>query len=156
MSLQPKGHSAIYVLYKVGQIVNSFKLSSFGCHFSLSSHCILVLAFVVLCEFRSDRHPVLTQLLFTHCPHEWLIVSCEKKRWWNDQDCTYHIIGFEKRGLEDLQSQKSTVIQNLGLPDINPFTPKNDLFQNFPCSLTRNITPHSMKNLVFTAYSDER
>ena len=27
---------------------------------------------------------------------------------------------------------------------------------NFPCSLTRNITPHSMKNLFLIAYSDER
>ena len=29
-------------------------------------------------------------------------------------------------------------------------------FQIFPCSLTRNITPHSMKNVGFIAYSDER
>ena len=31
---------------------------------------------------------------------------------------------------------------------LHPFTPKNINF-NFPCSLTRNITSHSMKNLAF-------
>ena len=29
----------------------------------------------------------------------------------------------------------------------NPFTPKSDQQNNFPCSLTRNITSHSTKNL---------
>ena len=30
-----------------------------------------------------------------------------------------------------------------------PFTPKSGQFQSFPCSLTRNITPHSMENLAW-------
>ena len=29
---------------------------------------------------------------------------------------------------------------------LNPFIPKNDQVKNFPCSLTRNITSHSMEN----------
>ena len=32
---------------------------------------------------------------------------------------------------------------------LSPFTPKSDQCQISPCSLTRNITPHSMKNLTF-------
>ena len=32
---------------------------------------------------------------------------------------------------------------------INPFSPKSDQFQISPCSLTRNITSHSVNNLAF-------
>ena len=32
---------------------------------------------------------------------------------------------------------------------INPFTPKSDQCQKFPCSLTRNMTSHSKENLAF-------
>ena len=40
---------------------------------------------------------------------------------------------------------------------INPFTPREWSISNFPCSLTRNTTSPSMKNLVFhIAYSEER
>ena len=35
-------------------------------------------------------------------------------------------------------------------------TPKNYQFQISQCSLTRNITSHSIKNLALIAYSDER
>ena len=37
-----------------------------------------------------------------------------------------------------------------------PFHSQEWSISNFPCSLTRNITPPSMEKLLFTAYSDER
>ena len=37
-----------------------------------------------------------------------------------------------------------------------PFHSQEWSISNFPCSLARNITSHSMKNLAFLAYSDGR
>ena len=36
---------------------------------------------------------------------------------------------------------------------LNPFTPKSDRFQIFPCSLTSSITSHSMENLAFHSFT---
>ena len=50
---------------------------------------------------------------------------------------------------QEQSTHKGFKLTNSSMKWQNPFTPKSDQVQISPCSLTRNITSHSMKNLAF-------
>ena len=72
----------------------------------------------------------------------WLFIAYSDAKWLYYKFSLHHSYNRFLKGWEN-------TIFELRSERVNPFTPKSDQCQISPCSLTRNITPHSMKNLTF-------